>query len=153
MAITINGDTGLTLPASSSITGSSTTITGITSVASNATNTPVILQDSSSNSATCRAWVNFNGSGTPAIRADFNVTDITDNGTGNYDINFTNALPDADYAMTGTIRTNATTSTGSIMVYPNATPTVNSIQVYTSNCAASSQSASDPAYVYAAFFR
>jgi hypothetical protein len=45
----------------------------------------------------CRAWVNFNGTGTVAIRASGNVSSITDNGTGNYTINFTNALPDANY--------------------------------------------------------
>jgi hypothetical protein len=45
----------------------------------------------------CRAWVNFNGTGTVAIRASGNVTSITDNGTGNYTVNFTTALPDADY--------------------------------------------------------
>ena len=45
-----------------------------------------------------KAWVNFNGTGTPAIRASYNVSSITDNGTGNYFINFTNALPDANYA-------------------------------------------------------
>ena len=48
----------------------------------------------------CRAWVNFNGTGTVAIRASGNVTSITDNGTGNYTVNFTNALPDANYAIT-----------------------------------------------------
>jgi hypothetical protein len=46
----------------------------------------------------CRAWVNFNGTGTVAIRAAGNVTSITDNGTGDYTVNFTTALPDANYA-------------------------------------------------------
>lgn len=46
----------------------------------------------------CRAWVNFNGTGTVAIRASYNVTSITDNGTGNYTVNFTTALSDANYA-------------------------------------------------------
>ena len=46
----------------------------------------------------CRAWVNFNGTGTVAIRASGNVTSITDNGTGNYTVNFTTAMPDANYA-------------------------------------------------------
>jgi hypothetical protein len=48
----------------------------------------------------CRAWVNFNGTGTVAIRAAGNVTSITDNGTGLYTLNFTTALPDANYAVT-----------------------------------------------------
>jgi hypothetical protein len=45
----------------------------------------------------CRAWVNFNGTGTVAIRASGNVSSITDNGTGNYTVNFTTAMPDANY--------------------------------------------------------
>lgn len=48
----------------------------------------------------CRAWVNFNGTGTVAIRASGNVSSITDNGTGNYTVNFTSAMPDTNYAFT-----------------------------------------------------
>jgi hypothetical protein len=47
----------------------------------------------------CRAWVNFNGTGTVAIRASGNVTSISDNGTGDYTVNFTNAMPDAQYSV------------------------------------------------------
>jgi hypothetical protein len=47
----------------------------------------------------CRAWVNFNGTGTVAIRSSGNVSSITDNGTGDYTINFTTNMPDADYAV------------------------------------------------------
>jgi hypothetical protein len=61
----------------------------------------------------CRAWVNFNGTGTPAIRASGNVTSITDNNTGDYTINFTTAMPDANYAVNGTVNTFATNN-GSI---------------------------------------
>jgi len=46
----------------------------------------------------CRAWVNFNGTGTVAIRASGNVSSITDNGTGNYTVNFTTAMPDVNYS-------------------------------------------------------
>ena len=46
-----------------------------------------------------RTWVNFNGTGTVAIRASGNVSSITDNGTGDYTVNFTAALPDADYSL------------------------------------------------------
>jgi len=45
----------------------------------------------------CRAWVNFNGTGTVAIRASGNVSSITDNGAGDYTVNFTNAMSDANY--------------------------------------------------------
>jgi hypothetical protein len=48
----------------------------------------------------CRAWVNFDGTGTVAIRASYNVSSITDNGTGDYTVNFTTAMSDAKYAMT-----------------------------------------------------
>ena len=45
-----------------------------------------------------QAWVNFNGTGTVAIRESYNVSSITDNGTGDYTVNFTNALTDANYS-------------------------------------------------------
>ena len=45
-----------------------------------------------------KAWVNFNGTGTVAIRAAFNVSSITDNSTGDYTANFTTAMVDANYA-------------------------------------------------------
>ncbi len=48
-----------------------------------------------------KAWVNFNGQGTVAIRQSYNVSSITDNGTGHYTINFTTAMPDVNYATTG----------------------------------------------------
>jgi hypothetical protein len=46
----------------------------------------------------CRAWVNFNGTGTVAIRASGNVSSITDNGTGDYTVNFTTAMPNVNYS-------------------------------------------------------
>ena len=48
-----------------------------------------------------RAWVNFNGTGTVAIRASGNVSSITDNGTGNFNVNFTTAMPDVNYSTVG----------------------------------------------------
>lgn len=58
-----------------------------------------------------RAWVNFNGTGTVAIRASGNVSSITDNGTGNYTVNFTTAMPDANYCVCfGTTTYSATSS-------------------------------------------
>lgn len=55
----------------------------------------------------CRAWVNFNGTGTVAIRASGNVSSITDNGVGSYTINLLTALPDADYAVSGSCGSNS----------------------------------------------
>jgi hypothetical protein len=48
-------------------------------------------------SGRAKAWVNFNGTGTVAIRDDFNVSSITDVGSGNYTVNLSNAMPDANY--------------------------------------------------------
>lgn len=56
----------------------------------------------------CRAWVNFNGGGTVAIRASGNVSSITDNGTGDYTVNFSTAMPDANYSVVGTTGFNTT---------------------------------------------
>lgn len=57
----------------------------------------------------CRAWVNFNGTGTVAINASGNVSSITDNGVGDYTVNFTTAMPDANYqvSMSSVSYTNA----------------------------------------------
>jgi hypothetical protein len=70
----------------------------------------------------CRAWVNFNGTGTPAIRASGNVSSITDNSTGNYTVNFTTAMPDANYSAVGSVFDNgvacfASFTTSSVNVY------------------------------------
>ncbi len=50
-----------------------------------------------------RAWVNFNGTGTVAVRASGNLSSIADNGLGDYTINFATALPDANYAVVATL--------------------------------------------------
>jgi hypothetical protein len=72
----------------------------------------------------CRAWVNFNGQGTVAIRGSGNVSSITDNGTGNYTVNFANAMPDSNYTTNITlgggnayIGTTETRNTGSVLIY------------------------------------
>ena len=57
-------------------------------------------------SYSARAWVNFNGQGTPSIRGSQNVSSITDNGTGNYSVVFITAMPDANYATVGCAKQN-----------------------------------------------
>jgi hypothetical protein len=57
------------------------------------------INDDGSENYKCRAWVNFNGTGTVAIRASGNVSSITDNGVGDYTVNFTTAMPDANYTV------------------------------------------------------
>jgi hypothetical protein len=81
-------------------------------------------------SGSAKAWVNFNGTGTVAIRASFNVSSITDNGVGDYTVNFTSAMTDANYATQITAgfgdanRSNPSTGVG--------TPAVGSIRVFVS---------------------
>ena len=65
------------------------------------------LNDDGSENYKCRAWVNFNGTGTVAIRASGNVSTITDNGTGDYTVNFTTAMPDTNYSIAGLAQNNA----------------------------------------------
>ena len=65
-----------------------------------AANTAPIFQDSTGAEigTLCRAWVNFSaGTGVPVPRASFNVSSITDNGVGDFTINFTTAMPDVNY--------------------------------------------------------
>jgi hypothetical protein len=68
-------------------------------IQSNTTSPPTINNSAGTQIGTfCRSWVNFNGSGVVATRASFNVLSITDNGTGDYTVNFTTAMPDANYS-------------------------------------------------------
>jgi hypothetical protein len=57
-----------------------------------------------------KAWVNFNGDGTVAIRESGNVSSITDNGTGDYTVNLTTALPDANLSVVGSTGEQTNTS-------------------------------------------
>ena len=89
MTTIIDGSAGITTNAGGSV-NPSTTIDGI--------------------NFSCRAWVNFNGTGTVAIRGSGNVSSITDNGTGNYTVNFTTAMSDANYTATGMCNDNGNTT-------------------------------------------
>ena len=60
----------------------------------------------------CRAWVNFNGTGTVAIRGSGNVSSITDVGIGNYTVNFTTDMTDANYSAIGSSNYGGATITG-----------------------------------------
>jgi hypothetical protein len=77
----------------------------------------------------CRAWVNFNGSSTVAIRGSGNVTSITDNGTGDYTINFTTAMPDANYAVMSNGAEVNTSGLGSIGLRLPTSPTTTAVRV------------------------
>lgn len=104
----------------------------------------------------CRAWVNFDGTASVAgtyIRASYNVSSITDNGTGDYTVNFTNALADANYscvAVGGTVgdsipMTPAGNGTSFLSV-----PATTSIRLW---CKPYGSGVADPTYAYVAIFR
>jgi len=100
----------------------------------------------------CRAWVNFNGTGTVAIRASGNVSSVTKNGTGNYTVNFTTAMPDANYGFVGTGRNDAGTGCGTVFIYPSVAPTTGGVRIET-GAIAGVLSPSDLPFVNVAIFR
>ena len=75
----------------------------------------------------CRAWVNFNGTGTVAIRASGNVSSITDNGVGIYTVNFITQMPDANYS----VSLGMGFGTGVDFIKLNSLPTTSSFQIIT----------------------
>jgi len=89
-SLVLTGDT------SGQVTIAAPAVAGTTTLTLPAT-TGTVLNDATV--GVCRAWVNFNGTGTVAIRASFNVTSITDNGSGEYTVNFTTAMSDANYSV------------------------------------------------------
>lgn len=117
MSINLDGTTGITTPAID-LTTPLPIVDGGTGLTSAGTSGNVLTSDGTNWASTtptniCRAWVTFAGGASSAtILASYNVTSVTRTGTGLYTITFTNALPDANYVMTGTgIATSSTTNT------------------------------------------
>ena len=94
MPITINGSGSVTGISAGGLPDDCITTAEIAAAA-----VTTVKLGSSEASGLAKAWVNFNGTGTVAIRASFNVSSITDNGTGDYTVNLTTALVDANYAV------------------------------------------------------
>ena len=92
----------------------------------------------------CRAWVNFNGQGTVAIRASGNVSSITDVTTGQYRVNFATALADANYSAVGSGRTNEL----GIGAAADVTTSGFAVETFVSN-----GTFNDPSHVFCAVFR
>ena len=130
-------------------TGSAATVTG------NATGSTFGFNSGYGSVATaygCRAWVNFNGTGTVAIRASGNVSSITDNGTGDYTVNFTTAMPDANYAV------NAISQQGSGDAAPNGVVALKNAATITTSAVrlivgTPTVGANDRDYVFVSIFR
>jgi hypothetical protein len=105
----------------------------------------------------CRAWVNFNGTGTVAIRASGNVTSITDNNVGSYTINFTTALVDANYSVSGIPRntnTYAQIQVLAISIAQATAPTTSALAItVTGQNDGATRTAIDSDYVCVSVFR
>ena len=101
----------------------------------------------------CRAWVNFNGTGTVAIRANGNVSSITDNGTGDYTINFINPMSDANYAWTGSVQGDTTGYARSVFSNTADVNTTTSFNVKTGYSSAGSSALQDFPTVSVTVFR
>ena len=98
----------------------------------------------------CRAWVNFNGTGTVAIRASGNVASITDDATGIYTLNFTTALPDANYAVLSMASSLTGQSPVTMSQFQDTAATTSSVKIYADRAAVGQV---DPPSVYVAIFR
>jgi len=123
-------------------------------IAANAVTAAKLGADQASGLA--KAWVNFDGTGTVAIRASFNVSSITDNGTGDYTVNFTTALADANYTSCLTGGGNGASSASAprtAEMYSAAAPTTSSTCRIWTKQASVSPGTEDSPYVNVAIFR
>lgn len=101
----------------------------------------------------CRAWVNFNGTGTVAIRASGNVTSITDNGTGDYTVSYTTALPDVNYSVVLMAQRTSAGGACDASVYGGASSNLNTGNFRMTVLNAAALAAEDSPLVCAAVFR
>ena len=102
-------------------------------------------------SYSARAWVNFNGTGAVAIRASGNVSSITDNGTGDYTVNFTTAMPDANYSVVGTASKKGGVQSDHVLLLDWGTvPAASSVRINTRTYGSSFE---DDPYTNVAIFR
>ena len=100
----------------------------------------------------CRAWVNFNGTGTPSIRASGNVSSITRITTGQYTVNFATAMPNVDYAMVADAGLGSDVAGNDIhaTTFSSSGPTTTNANVLVTD---GSRGLRDVNYVSVAFFR
>ena len=101
----------------------------------------------------CRAWVNFNGTGTVAIRASGNVSSITDNNVGDYTVNFTTAMSDANYCSISSVGYIATEAANARTSYEIGIRTTSAIRYRTSYTDSIGGTVIDPDYVNVSIFR
>lgn len=138
MATTINGTTGVTFPAggvgnpAGAVVGTTDTqtLTNKTLTTPNIDSASVPTVSGTAPLYMARAWVNFDGTNTPAIRASGNVSSITDNGTGNYTVNFTTAMPNTSFCVNATSNDNGSGS-GSLALKASASMTTSAVSILT----------------------
>lgn len=124
-------------------------------IQSSTTGTPPQFNDGSGAQigTLCRAWVNYKGTATRGINASFNVSSVTFNGTGDYTLNFTTAMTDANYA---TVITQQRTANGLTVTFPNISsataPTSSAVRVGNDGSGATTTTA-DSALFCVAIFR
>ena len=122
MRVIIDGDTGIDKITDGSVVADdlASTLDLSSKTVTLATDAAVVSKLSTASGSalnySARAWVNFNGTGTVAIRASFNVSSITDNGTGDYTVNFTTAMPDANYCFSGFSNKTSATNRGAVIL-------------------------------------
>jgi hypothetical protein len=148
MTVIINGSTGIDTVQDGIVTDSKLNLTANSQEikdAINATGSAPIYA--------ARAWVNFNGTGTPAIRASGNVSSITDAGVGNYTVNLTNAMPDTNSSVCcgGCFDAGGAfpNQSAAVLTAPGANGSSFSISSFNSN----NSNKHDATFIYASIFR
>jgi hypothetical protein len=156
LALQTAGVTGLTIDASQKVTFAnsltSPTLVTPTLVTPTIDSAQVPTVSGTAPIYMCRAWVNFNGTGTVAIRASGNVSSITDSGVGEYTVNFTTAMPDANYSPTLNVQARAGNNDVNNFLFNNLNPNV-ALVTPTTAAYAILCNGYDPAYVVSAVFR
>lgn len=92
-----------------------------------------------------KAWVNFNGTGTVAIRQAFNCSSIVDNGVGDFTINFATAMTDTNYVVASSAQLdNAGTANGDVIAGAHRSSTSHSTTSYRTSTVSSGGTVVDP---------
>ena len=147
--LTLPDATGTMLVSGQPVTATTGNFSGDVTLGSSVLATPT----GSAPSYTCRAWVNFNGTGTVAIRASGNVSSITDNGTGNYTVNFTTAMADNNYSAVASSYGGADANNDSFASVGYAVYANSGFDMHTSQPGGTAANRYDPPYVSVAVFR